>query len=161
MVNWIDWQKVRVIVEYGAGTGVFTEKILERLPSGARFFAIEVDPVMVRILERRFPSVRVYPESVGNIGRVCEQEGVEEVDAIVSGLPWASFSLVDQRQYLEATTRALRPGGQFTTFAYIQGLLLPSGRRFKKQLTSRFTSVERSSVVWRNCPPAFAYRCRL
>ena len=51
------------------------------------------------------------------------------------------------------------PGGQFATFAYLQGLLLPAGQRFKDKLAQSFSKVEKSPTVWRNLPPAFVYRC--
>jgi phospholipid N-methyltransferase len=54
----------------------------------------------------------------------------------------------------------LPPGGQFVTFAYLQGLLIPAGRRFGKLLGDYFSEVRKSPTVWRNTPPAFVYRCR-
>ena len=54
----------------------------------------------------------------------------------------------------------LRPGGQFATFAYLQGLLLPAARRFRANLGRSFSQVERSPTAWTNLPPAFVYRCR-
>jgi phospholipid N-methyltransferase len=54
----------------------------------------------------------------------------------------------------------LNDGGYFTTFAYIQGVFIPSARRFRKFLSESFSSVETSRVIWSNLPPAFVYRCR-
>jgi phospholipid N-methyltransferase len=91
---------------------------------------------------------------------ICNERGIDQVDAIVCGLPWSIFSPALQTELLEATLSVLRPGGQFTTFAYLQGLMLPTGRRFRDRLHECFSSVERSPTVWRNFPPAFVYRCR-
>jgi len=52
------------------------------------------------------------------------------------------------------------PGGQFVTFAYLQGLLLPPGRRFAALLPNYFNHVSKSRTVWLNLPPAFVYQCR-
>jgi phosphatidylethanolamine/phosphatidyl-N-methylethanolamine N-methyltransferase len=79
---------------------------------------------------------------------------------MISGLPWAAFPLALQEEVLDAVVAALRPGGRFTTFAYLQGTLLPAGRRFRRRLDEHFCEVRRSPVVWRNFPPAFVYRCR-
>jgi len=50
--------------------------------------------------------------------------------------------------------------GQFVTFAYLQGLLLPAGRRFAELLPTYFRQVSKSRTVWLNLPPAFVYQCQ-
>ncbi|MCP4250156.1 MAG: methyltransferase domain-containing protein [bacterium] len=160
MVEWIDWPQVQAAVEFGPGTGAFTGHILERLRPAARFFAVELNPALVDVFSKAHPSVQVYRDSVANVKSLCAREGIDRVDAIVCGLPWAAFSSGDQAEFLAATQSVLRPGGQFATFAYLQGLLLPAGQRFRKRLRGAFASVERSRTVWRNLPPAFVYRCR-
>jgi len=160
VVDWIDWPKVRRVVEYGPGTGVFTERILCRILPGTRFLAIEANPRLAATLQRKYPTLSIHADSVRNVRAICDREGLEEVDAIVCGLPWASYSAGDQRDFLEAMMTVLRPGGSFATFAYLQGLLLPAGRRFRRGLGDYFTCVERSETSWLNLPPAFVYRCR-
>ncbi|MDA2916231.1 methyltransferase domain-containing protein [Nitrospinae bacterium AH_259_B05_G02_I21] len=160
ITEWIDWENADTVIEYGPGTGAFTEEIMARLRPGAKFFAIEVHPGMVADLKRRYPNVVVYQDSVANIKEICEEQGVEEVDAIICGLPWAAFTDEEQTIFLEAMMTVLKPSAQFTTFAYLQGLLLPAGQRFKKKLTEYFSQVGRSRTVWWNLPPAFCYRCR-
>ena len=102
----------------------------------------------------------VLEGSVEEVKQLCEAQGVRQVDAIVSGLPWAAFSDDDQNTYLDATMQVLRPGGQFIAFGYLQGLLLPAGRRFRKKLLNYFAEVRVSKPVWGNLPPAFFYCCR-
>ncbi len=60
---------------------------------------------------------------------------------------------------MAATLGHLKPGGSFATFAYVQGAVLPAGRRFRQLLGEHFTRVHASPIVWRNAPPAFVYRC--
>ncbi len=160
MVEWIDWQNVHTVVEYGPGTGSFTGRILEAMQPGTRFFALEINPRFVAALAESYPKVSVYQESVGNVEAVCRKEGVKQIDAVICGLPWAAFADTDQTAYLDALMAVLRPGGQFVTFAYLQGLLLPAGQRFRRKLHRYFSSVQRSKTAWRNFPPAFVYRCR-
>lgn len=160
MLEWIDWPNVGTVVEYGPGTGAFTKHILSRMQPAARFLAIEVNPKFIDVLSRRYPEVRVYQDSVENVQPICRQEGIDEVDAIISGLPWASFRKKDQAKYLRAMMGVLKPGGCFATFAYLQGLLLPAGRRFRGMVRQYFSHVETSRTAWANLPPAFVYRCR-
>ena len=61
---------------------------------------------------------------------------------------------------MAATVASLAPGGVFATFAYVQGTVLPAGKRLRALLEDRFAAVETSPVVWRNAPPAVVYRCR-
>ena len=102
----------------------------------------------------------IYRDSVENVAQICSREGVEEVDCVVSGLPWASFSERQQSEFLDATLKVLKPGGQFLTFAYVHGTWLPPGRRFRKKLSHYFSEVVRSRIVWANLPPAYIYICR-
>ena len=84
---------------------------------------------------------------------------MDQIDAVLCGLPWASFPESLQREIMEAMLSMLAPGGKFATFAYWQGVILPAGMRFSRLLSETFSSVERSPTVWRNLPPAFVYRC--
>jgi len=161
MVKSIDWHGAHAVVEYGPGTGVFTERINECLAPGSKFFAIEQSAELAERTRVRCPGTTVYQDSVANVESLCRQEGIDQVDAILCGLPWAAFPDSLQRECFDAMLRVLKPGGQFATFAYWQGVVLPAGRRFSKLLRSTFKEVKRSPTVWRNLPPAFVYRCRL
>lgn len=160
MVQWMDWDTVNAVVEYGPGTGAFTAQILQCKRPGTEFFAVELNARFVVALARRFPAVTIFQDSVANIEALCRQQGVGEVDAIVCGLPWAAFSDRDQTAYLDAMMRVLKPGGYFATFAYLQGMALPAARRFRTKLRNYFGEVQVSPTVWWNIPPAFVYQCR-
>lgn len=159
MVDWFDWASIRNVVEFGPGTGVFTEAIAGRLHPEAKFFAIERSADMVAATRERCPNVTVYEDTVTNVANLCAEQSITEVDAVICGLPWASFPESLQVEIMDATLSIMAPGARFATFAYWQGVLLPAGVRFKKRLNNTFTSVERSPTVWRNLPPAFIYRC--
>ncbi len=159
MVDWFDWNSARSVVEFGPGTGVFTEAIVKSLHPEAKFFAIERSSELVAATQQRCPGVKVYEDSVTNVVELCERESMQQVDAILCGLPWASFTESLQNEIMDRMLEVLRPGGQFATFAYWQGLALPAGRRFSRRLHSTFPNVGRSSTVWRNLPPAFVYQC--
>ena len=159
MTDWLDWDALQCVVEFGPGTGVFTEAAAARLKIGARFFAIERDPELAAICRKRCPGVEVLEDCVSRVPVLCRERGIEKVDAIICGLPWAAFSPEMQDRFLEAMFEVLPPGGKFATFAYWQGLLLPAGQRFRKFLKNNFSKVEQSKTAWRNLPPAFVYQC--
>lgn len=159
MVEWFDWENAQNVVEFGPGTGVFTEAVVGRLAENAKFFAIELSSELAEKTRQRCPGVTVFEDSVCNVVDLCRQQSMDRVDAVVCGLPWASFSDELQTEIMESMLEVLVPGGQFATFAYWQGVILPAGQRFSKRLRQHFSSVERSHTVWRNLPPAFVYRC--
>lgn len=159
MVDWIDWDTIGSVIEFGPGTGVFTEAVAKRKKEDTRFIAIERDPELAAITSRRCPEITIHEDCVSNVIPLAREAGIETADAIICGLPWASFSPELQDQCLHAMFEVLPPGGKFATFAYWQGLALPSGQRFRKFLHENFSTVEQSPTVWKNLPPAFVYRC--
>lgn len=66
---------------------------------------------------------------------------------MINGLPWAAFPGRLQCGILDPTIRLLRTGGTFSTFAYLQGLVLPAGVRLRRLLNQRFSRVEVSPVT--------------
>jgi phosphatidylethanolamine/phosphatidyl-N-methylethanolamine N-methyltransferase len=159
MMEGVDLANAGAVLEYGPGTGAFTHQILRRLGSECRYLAIELNPAMARVWRSRHPGARLYRDSVANVAQICDTEGIDGVDIIFSGLPWASFDDRLQERILKATMSVLRPGGQFITFGYQVGTMLPKGRRFYRRLPRYFSEVERSDYVWLNLPPAFVVRC--
>lgn len=147
-----------VLIEFGPGTGVFTEMIQSKIGEETRFFAIEISEEFVKIVRARCPEVQVFHDSATNAAQHLESLGLSHCDCIISGLPFAVFSDELQDQLLDAAIEVLRPGGVFVTFAYCQSPYLPGGRKLKQKLRERFSSVEKTRTVWKNILPAFAYR---
>ena len=152
-----DLSRASVVVEFGSGTGIFTEKILEKLSENATTIVLEVNPAFVEETRKRCPRAAVFHDSAVNTAHYLRGAGVQQCDRIICGLPWAGFSRPLQDQLLDTIMEVLAPGGKFLTFAYLHGLLLPSGRRFKRCLSSRFQKIEETPIIWKNLPPAFVY----
>ena len=151
-------RRVNSVVEFGPGTGVFTEVIAAKLKPGATFFAIEISEEFVKQCQKRCPGVNVIHDSAANVRKHMEELGVKELDCIVSGLPFALFEDDLQDGLLNAAYEALKPGGVLVTFTYITRPFLPRGRRFRRRLKARFSNLNETKIVWRNFLPAFAYQ---
>jgi phospholipid N-methyltransferase len=166
MIRGLDLATAKAVVEYGPGTGTFTDVILGEIeratPPAAtpcRLIAIERNEKLAALLRKRHPGVALYRDDAANVKTICAQEGFQHVDAVVSGLGWPSFSDDLRIRILEATAEILRPGGEFRTFGYHVGLLMRGAWHFRSTVRRLFSEVTISEVVWRNMPPAFVYRC--
>lgn len=161
MVEPIDFAKTKVLVEYGCGTGVFTKYILDKINRDKTlFFSFELNEEMICIARKNVPEICIYKDSAENLRKYLKQNDAKHADAIVSGLPWAIFPEELQDGILYETNMGLKKGGIFTTFAYIHGLMLPAGVRFRKKLCETFSEVKTSPIVWGNIPPALVYWCK-
>ncbi len=159
MCDALEVRKANAVVEYGPGTGALTDVVIDQLKPGAKFFAIEHNERFVDIMRERRPDVKIFHDTAENVESLCKQEGMNEVDCVVSGLPFSSFPDALQLSLTEGTTSVLRPGGRFATFAYWTGVYLPAGQRFKRLIESKYAKVTRTKTVLHNIPPAFVYCC--
>jgi len=159
LVTWLEIDNAAAVAELGPGTGAVTRELLRQKGKTTRFFAVELDPEICKVFRETMPGVKLYNANACELENICREENIEALDAVVCGLPWASFPEELQRSILSALVKSLAPRGKFTTFAYLQGLVLPAGKRFRKLLNEYFSNVETSKVVWRNLPPAITYRC--
>lgn len=151
--------QAKAIVELGSGNGVFTEVIQEQRSADSNFFVIEINERFVDQTRERCPDVQVYHDSAEYLGKYLEQEGINQVEAIISGIPWAMLPNSVQEVILGEVVKYLAPGGRFTTIALLGSPLTPGGQRFRKLLEEHFSSVEKTDVVWENKPPARHYIC--
>src|SRR6516165_294439 len=90
----IPWQRARVVVELGAGTGPITRVLAAQAPPECRLVVLERDPDFARLLHQRFdrmPNVDIVEADVRNLGEVLADRGIRQADAIISGLPVPSF----------------------------------------------------------------------
>ncbi len=159
MVEDMGLESADTVVELGAGTGVFTRLIAERVKPGALLLAFEIDAALAGKLDGRVPRVRIVNDSAEHLGNHLRAAGRDAADAILSGLPWANFSRELQERLLRAVVAGLRPGGRFATFAYVPAAHFPAGRRFRSLLEASFARVATTRIVYWNFPPAFVYRC--
>ena len=159
MIEWIDFDSVEVVIEYGPGSGSITRELIKRLKPGTTFFAIEINELMFEGIRNNVPGVAIYKDSVVNVRKYLEKHGKKHADAIISNLPWSFFPGQLQSEILSNTLDVLSDGGGFATYANLTGILLPAGKRFKNSLYRSFTMVKKSSISLSNLPPAFVYYC--
>lgn len=144
-----------VVLELGPGTGALTVEIQRRMVAGCRYLGIERDAGFVELLASRFPGLEFSAGSAEHAESICRTLGIEKVDNVISGLPFATMKPGSQDAILNALGRVLRPGSVFRTFQYVHAYALPPAVRFRQQMGLRFGRHERSEAHLANFPPAY------
>jgi phospholipid N-methyltransferase len=144
----IDFNRTRVIAEYGPGEGVHSREIARQMGSDARLLLFELDPVFSRDLERQFaddPRVVVLNRNAADLPLQMQALGITHCDYIVSGIPFSILELDKKRALLQSTYDALAPGGSFIIYQVTNEL---------KQHATIFEQAE-SEYFLQNIPPMF------
>jgi phosphatidylethanolamine/phosphatidyl-N-methylethanolamine N-methyltransferase len=149
-----------VVVELGPGTGSVTAAIEHRLAGRGRHVVVEIDVVLAKYLRAEYPGVEVLVGDAAKLEQLLAECQVTAADAVISGLPWSLIDVGAQSTIIDATARSLRPGGSFTTFAYVHVLSTNRARQFRALLGEVFDEVLTTRTVWWNLPPAVTYVCR-
>ena len=153
MVSNIDFENSKCIVEYGPGTGVFTDKIIERKKKETVLILLEYNKVFCKQLEERYneiDNIIIINDSAENVDMYLEKYKIRNVDYVVSGLPFASLPKNISNRILKKTKNILKKDGLFITFQYT---LLK-----KEFIAGYFTKIELERVVL-NVPPAYVLKC--
>ncbi|WP_400190434.1 class I SAM-dependent methyltransferase [Hymenobacter sp. B81] len=118
----IDFARARCIVEYGPGTGVFTDVLLQRRRADTALVLVEVNRRFCRQLQQRYagqPRVHVIHGSADQTADYLARLGLTgTVDYVVCGLPFSSLPRRLGWRILEHTRQLLRPQGQLILFQY-------------------------------------------
>ncbi|PGO53772.1 class I SAM-dependent methyltransferase [Priestia megaterium] len=153
MVNPIPFEKITCIVEYGPGTGVFTEEIVQNKRKDTIFLAIEANEAFYKMLKKKYGQIEnmyIIHGSAENIGDYLKQYDIEKVDYIVSGLPFTSLPGTVSTQILKKTATLLGSEGKFITFQY---------SKVKRSFFKSFFNTIQYERVYRNVPPAYVFVC--
>ena len=148
----VDWDKARVIVEYGPGVGTFTTKVLERMRPDATLIAFEINPDFLKYLNGavRDPRLKLIGESATEVDKVIERLGFNHVDYVISGIPFKTLPPPLRDTIVQKTHAVLRPDGQFLVYQ-LSSAALP-------HLEQVFTRVSRQSQ-WLSVIPAQMFYC--
>lgn len=107
--------KEKKILEIGAGTGVFTEKIIEKMNPTDMLDTIELVPELCDILKEKFgknPQVNVICKNI------LEFTPDYTYDYVVMGLPFNSFPASLVSQIKDHTIKLCKPDTELSFFEY-------------------------------------------
>lgn len=152
LIRPVNFNEARFIVEFGAGTGVVTKKILQKMSPNATLLCFEINKELCKELKKKIkdPRLKIINDGAEKLERYLKRYGIKEVDYIISELPLVVLPKKIKEGILKQVTTYLKNGGQYIQFQYS----LVSRKKFKEifsQMEVRFTLL--------NLPPAFVYVC--
>ena len=140
------------VMELGAGTGVFTQALIDSGVPEERLILIERHPELARLLRHRFPLAQVVEVDAARTDTLA-LTAHGQVGAVLSGLPLLSMPA---RKVIAIVDRAfghIRPTGAFYQFTY--GYRCPIPRLILDRLDLRAIKI---GGTFANLPPAAVYR---
>jgi phospholipid N-methyltransferase len=151
MIEHIDFNKDKLIIELGPGNGIFTDLILKQMAPDAKLIILELNDEFYKSLSGRItdPRVEVVHDSAENIEKYIP-EGAK-VDCVISSLPLMVLPEAVRVNIVNISNAILKPKGLYMQFQY--------SLQSKKLLESIFSTVSVKFTI-KNFPPAFVYTCR-
>jgi phosphatidylethanolamine/phosphatidyl-N-methylethanolamine N-methyltransferase len=148
MARWLPADPDSFVLELGPGTGAVTKALFAHGLAERRLVAIEKNPRMAGLLQKRFPRAHVIIGDAWQMDRLLRErhQPVESVGAVISSLPLLNFPPHEAEMLARKIKAVLQPGGRWVQYSYHLTKAHPHG-------ASHFQTMS-STVVWLNLPPA-------
>jgi phospholipid N-methyltransferase len=152
LMNQVDWERARVLVEYGPGVGTITREILKRMRPDATLVVVELNDDFVEYLgdNLRDPRLHVVHGSAAHIRRILGELSLAPADYIISSIPFSFMPDSLRIEILAESRQALKSQGSMLVFQYTRTVL--------PYLKSCFSSVEQGFQLL-NVLPARIFHC--
>lgn len=120
LLKQVNWNRARVVVEFGPGVGNITAEILKRLHKDGRLIVFETNGDFVEYLRKSFsdPRLHIVHGSAENVGEVVRELGHDGVDYIISGIPFSVMPPQVRANILRNTREALQPRGKLLVYQF-------------------------------------------
>lgn len=153
MIDNIDFSKAQYIVEYGPGTGVFTDKLLKYRNKNTIILIIEHNYEFYNLLKEKYKkeiNLYIINDSAEYVDKYLKKYNIPYVDYVVSGLPFASLPKNVSSNILNKTRNILKEEGNFITFQYTL---------LKKEFINKYFELISIQKEFINIPPAYILCC--
>jgi len=153
MVENINFNSAKYIVEYGPGTGVFTDKLIEKRNKNTIILIIESNNEFYNLLKDKFKEEKnlfIINDSAENVDKHLQIHNISDVDYVISGLPFASLPKNVSCSILNKTNKILKKEGKFITFQYTL---------LKKEFINQYFKKIDIKREFANIPPAYILSC--
>nr|WP_163504071.1 rRNA adenine N-6-methyltransferase family protein [Halomonas socia] len=149
----VDWERARVIVEYGPGVGTISREILRRMHPEAILVAIETNEEFVDYLRTALPDPRLQlvPGSAEDVAAILAERELSAADYVVAGIPFSTMPDGLRHGVLSATRDTLAAHGELLIYQF-SPKVLPDLERTYQRVRRGFEPL--------NIPPAQVYFCQ-
>jgi phospholipid N-methyltransferase len=150
----MDFSEPRTIAELGPADGALTKPIVDRMHPDSDLYLIEVNDAFCDDLREKYrdheksDAIHVLNRGAENLDEICEDEGIDDLDYVVSGIPLTTLPDHISEQILQTTLDSLKPDGRYVQFQYSQD--------YRDKIESYFGPVKLERV-WLNIFPAWVY----
>jgi phospholipid N-methyltransferase len=153
MIEPVDFNKAKIIVEFGPGTGVITLEILKKMSKDARLIVFEINDEFVEQL-KEIPDTRmeIINDNAENIEAHLKKMEIEKADYVISSIPLAMIPKKTEYAILNSVKNILNPDGALIQFQYSLASL--------KKLKEVFDDVQ-IDFTSMNFPPACIFTCKM
>lgn len=146
----IDFSRDITVVEYGAGSGVFSRYLLQHMTDNSRLALFETNELLFEKLQQiDDPRVSFHQESVEYVNDALPQDFIGQTDFIISGIPFSFLDEEAKSSVLKQSYKLLRVGGEFLAYQ--------TSGHLKEPLQQTFGNVN-TEWEWRNIPPMTVYQ---
>jgi len=134
-----------VVAEFGMGHGNITQEILNRLGPNSKLYSFEVNPEFCEVVRKNITDKRLIIVNKGaeELNTVIS----EDLDHIVSSIPFTIFSKDLRKQILDISYQKLKSQGTFSQVLY--------SKVMKKKFEMVFDQMEEKVIS--KIPPEFVY----
>ena len=152
IMSQVDWDRARVVVEFGPGVGTITREVLKHMRPDAVLVVIELNEEFVEYLRTtiRDPRLRIVHGSAAHVRRILAEYGLAPADYIISSLPYSLLPEALRQEIVAESRNALKAQGSLLVFQYNRTLL--------PYLKSSFSSVKLNFQLF-NILPALIFHC--
>jgi len=148
MARWLPRDPDSFVLELGPGTGAVTAALLKRGLREDRLIAIEHNPTLAKLLQKKFPRAAIIAGDAWDLDRLLARlpQPVSSVGAVISSLPLLNFAQHEAEDLAAKIRGVLEPRGRWVQYSY--HLIKDRSRG-----ADDFRLVA-SKIVWWNIPPA-------
>ncbi len=150
----MDFSEPRTIAELGPADGALTKPIVDRMHPKSDLYLIEVNDAFCDDLREKYKhhekgdAIHVLNRGAEKLPEICEDEEIDGLDYVVSGIPLTTIPDHMSEQILQGTLDTLKPDGRYVQFQYSQD--------YRENIESYFGPVQLERV-WLNIFPAWVY----
>lgn len=152
IIQGIDFQKAKCIVELGAGTGPITKQLISRVQPHTKLIVVELDRDFCNRLRQRFPGADIVEGDAAKLETLLADRGIPQVDHVISGLPLPSFPKELRDAIIASSAKVLSREGTFRQLTNMPYIYWKLYRKYFHDVRFNLEPI--------NLPPAGVYVCQ-